>query len=290
MRRLGFYAWLAVSILACKPERHAGTDRAGENASPAAEARGELTDDGKEERARRKDPAELAHRSLRLAEVIAERPNPFLGIRTTGGSMHPQVGKAVSLQIAVPKIQRWADAHVGQLTARLSGGVQEKIPLDRIDANGLLTYRFPTTGPAMLMFCAGPKSGAPNRSWFEVSHCSKILLDVTDARSRRDETGQINVTGETGLPIDIVPLQSPFGLATGDVLPVSFVVMNEEVADVEVAARRPDGSIDRQTTDASGIARFALSQAGRWIIRLVHEEDHEERVGELVFEIPELGR
>jgi hypothetical protein len=121
------------------------------------------------------------------------------------------------------------------------------------------------------------------------SYCSKIIVNVGDGR--RGPTGpEADVLSETGLPIEVVPLASPTVMTVGSELPASFHFMNEEEAGVEVAALRPSGTIDHQVTNRAGIAYFSISQAGRWVIRLVKIMPEGERVGELVFEIAEGQR
>jgi hypothetical protein len=284
MRRFTLCAALAVAFVGCKG-RQANTENVPQPKSASLQGQ-------EAEHAMVKAKPHLAAASERIASVMSRHPEPFLAFRPSGTippgtapSLRPQVGKSFSFQTSIPGIQRWSDAHVGRFAVRLPNGVQESIPLDGADANRPVTYTFPTSGPAMLMFCAGPKGEAPTGSWFEVSHCSKLIVDVSDHRGRLDPSKDIGVTGETGLPIDVVPVLSPLGLTVGSVLPVSFHFMNEEQEEVEVAARRPDGTIDHQTTDSSGVAHFTLSQPGRWVIRLVKAEPKGERVGELVFEI-----
>jgi hypothetical protein len=137
----------------------------------------------------------------------------------------------------------------------------------------------------MMMFCAGPKAEPAGDSYAHITHCSKTIVNVTDGRKPTDV--QDDFTGETGLLLDVVPLVSPVRLTVGSELPVSFHYMNEEEGDIAVAALRPDGSIDHQVTSRSGVAHFQITQPGRWVIRFVKEQPDGDRVGELVFAIPE---
>jgi len=230
--------------------------------------------------------------SQRLGALFAQHPDPYLAVRLRDatGSQRPAVGKPVSFQPAIPGAQRWADLNVGRFAVRLAGGTQESISLDHVPPTGPVTYTFTAAGPAMLMFCAGPKGEPKSDDWQRVSHCTKIIVNVTGGRAPGDQNAGSDFTGETGLPIEVVPLTPPVGLLVGSELTASFHLLNEELENSEVAARRPDGSVDRQVTDRSGIAHFRLSQPGRWAIRLVKNEADGERVGELVFDVAEGKR
>jgi hypothetical protein len=190
----------------------------------------------------------------------------------------------MSFDLAVPGLSRWAEATVARFVVRLPGGVQDTVP---IDARGLVTYTFPAAGPAMLMFCAGPKGDVPDPTTL-VTHCSKVIVAIEGGRATGE--GGDDFTSETGLPLDVVPLVSPVRLGVGSELPVSFHYMSEEEGGIEVAALRPDGTIDRQVTSRSGVAHFQLTQPGRWVVRFAKIEPSGERVGELVFEIAESRR
>jgi hypothetical protein len=139
----------------------------------------------------------------------------------------------------------------------------------------------------MLMLCAGPKGAPVPDPNTTVTHCTKVILTVDGGK---EGEGGDDFIGETGLPLDVEPLVPPTRLAVGSELPVRFHYMMEEEPNVEVAAIRPDGSLDRQTTSRSGVAHFQMTQAGRWTIRFAKAEANGEKVGELVFEIPEKAR
>ncbi|SRR6266545_4418771 len=283
MQRVGVWA-LAVGCLAgCKPQS-GRTDQV-RTAATTAEPQG----------AEPKDTAPAAvggNASQRLVALLAQHPEPYLSmrLRDTASSLRLPLGKPVSFLPAVPGVQRWKDLNVGRFAVRYAGGRQETIPTDRPGPTGLVTYTFAAAGPAMLMFCAGSKDEPKSDDWQRVSHCTKMIVNVSDGGSAVDENAGSDFTGETGLPIDVVPFTPPIGLVVGSEMAASFHLLNEELGHFEVAARRPDGSIDRQVTDKAGIAHFQLSQPGRWVIRLVKYEAEGERVGELVFEVGEGKR
>jgi hypothetical protein len=170
-----------------------------------------------------------------------------------------------------------------------SGDAQQSISVDRPDPSGAVQYRFSNAGPAMLMLCVGAKNDTRSDAWQHASYCSKTIVTVGDAR-RAASGPQADLLSEAGLPIEVVPLSPPTALMVGSELPASFHFMNEEEGGVEVAALRPDGTLDHQLTNRTGIAYFAISQPGRWVIRLVKPTPEGEKIGELVFEIPEGRR
>src|SRR5215471_10236921 len=116
----------------------------------------------------------------------------------------------------------------------------------------------------MVMTCIGAKNDPRSDAWQHATYCSKTLLDVADS-GRRSDAPEADVMSETGLPIEVVPLKSPIGMPVGSELPASFHFMNDEEPGVEVAAIRPDGTVDRQVTNRTGIAYFTISQPGRWV-------------------------
>jgi hypothetical protein len=226
----------------------------------------------------------------KIALSISRHPEPFLAMRGASGiaSLRAQAGKSVSFNLAVPGIARWADANVARFVVRLPDGAMETVPFDSAASRGLVTYTFAAAGPAMLMFCAGPKAEPTGDSFANVTHCSKIVVRVSDGGKPVDVGDDF--TGETGLPLDVVPLVSPVRLTVGSELPVSFHYMNEEQGGIAVAALRPDGSVDHQLTSESGVAHFQITQPGRWVVRFAKEHPQGDRVGELVFGIPEKNK
>ena len=224
----------------------------------------------------------------RLRATLTKHVQPFFAIRESGAvtSLRAQVGKPVFLQLALPGITRWQDAQLGELAVRRPGAV-ETLTVDKTTPGGLVTYTFPTAGPAMMLMCAGPKSGEAARDWADAAYCSKVIVNVSDGQKPTDPLSDSHITNTAGQPIEVVPHLSPTAMKVGWELPTTFYFQTMKQVGVEVAARRPDGSLDRQTTDGSGVARFVLSQAGRWVIRFVKPQPDGERIAELVFDLAE---
>jgi uncharacterized GH25 family protein len=78
----------------------------------------------------------------------------------------------------------------------------------------------------------------------------------------------------TGAQFEIVLLQNPFTLTTGDEQIVQLLFETKPLADATVFAlhREPEGSLTKlsATTDSRGVARFTLPQPGMWLIRSVY--------------------
>jgi hypothetical protein len=269
-----FLAALALCWMpACKTQQASVEQRP---VSKVAEPAGEMDKDN----ARAVLTPEMAQKR---AAALTKHPEPFLTVRTPNKapSLRAQPGKPMSFELALPGLLRWVDASVARFVVRLPGGVQDTVPVDQ-KATQAITYTFPTPGPAMLMLCAGPKTGDQGDAFATATHCSKVIVDVAGAKPGE---GGDDFLGETGLPLDVVPLIAPPRLGVGSELPVSFHYMGEEEGGIEVAALRPDGTVDRQVTSRSGVAHFQLTQPGRWVVRFARVAPEGERVGELVFEI-----
>lgn len=287
MKRVALWCALVLgAVCGCNKPQPSGTQPS-RTGTPAAEPEANDPDEKPNEPL---TPAARATMRERLVASLTQHPQPFLALRAPGVSspLRPPARKAVALELTLAGARRWNDVLVSRL-AVLSGDTQESLPLERIDANGALSYKFAHTGPAMLTACVGAKNDTRSDAFQHATHCTKIMLNVGDARPGPD-TPQLGVMVETGMPLDVVPLVSPFELTVGSELPASFVFMNEEAENTIVAALRPDGSIDEKTTDAHGIARFTVTQPGRWVVRMVKTTEEGERIGELVFEVPEGRR
>jgi hypothetical protein len=78
----------------------------------------------------------------------------------------------------------------------------------------------------------------------------------------------------TGAQFEIVLLQNPFTLDAGGQQIVQLLFETKPLAGATVTAlhRAADGTLTtlREVTDGRGVARFALSQKGMWLIRSVH--------------------
>ena len=232
--------------------------------------------------------SERAALRQQLVTTLTKHPEAYLTLRgeTPSLDMHPRVSKPISFRLALPGIERWADANIGRFDVRIDDR-QETLETSKIDPKRGLSYTFSEVGPAMFLFCAGPKVDPPvGALWEKVTHCTKTIVDVTDAQNRSRQT-TVNMTHEAALPIEVTPLVPPYSVRVGDEMPVLFSYRFQKLERFSVAALRPDGSIDHQTTAGHGLAHFQISQPGRWVIRFVKNEPDGERVGELVFEVPE---
>lgn len=89
----------------------------------------------------------------------------------------------------------------------------------------------------------------------------KAVLQVGDTRS--DAFGTV-----LGYPAEIVPLANPYGARIGDTLAVRALVDGKPVANqLVIAGGERDGQKMEETrarSDSAGVARFALSGAGKW--------------------------
>jgi hypothetical protein len=226
----------------------------------------------------------------RLVSLFTKHPETYLTLRgeTPSLDLRPRVAKPVSFRMTLPGIERWSEANIGRFDVRW-GDTQESIAYDKVDAKGGLSYTFKSAGPAMFMFCAGPPVEKKGALWEKVTHCSKVIVDVSDGQ-QHDHLPEINVTTETAMPLEVTPMVAPMDLSVGSELPAVFAYHNEELGNFDVAAQRPDGTIDHEMTDRVGIARFQISQPGRWVIRFVKNEPDGERIGELVFVVSEAKR
>jgi hypothetical protein len=237
-------------------------------------------------------PSQHALIRQRLVSLLTKHPEGYLSLRgeTPSLDMRPRVARPVSFRLMLPGIERWSDANIGRFDVRIDDR-QESIDPSKADAKGNLTYAFSQPGPAMFLFCAGPKVVPPvGALWEKVTHCTKTIVNVRDAQNRSLET-TVNVTHEAGLLFEVTPLVAPHQLEVGSEVPIQFTYRNEELENFPVAALRPDGSVDHQVaTGSHGIAHFQISQPGRWMIRFVKNEPDGERIGELVFDIPESKR
>jgi uncharacterized protein DUF4198 len=95
----------------------------------------------------------------------------------------------------------------------------------------------------------------------------KAILQVGDART--DAFGVV-----LGYPAEIVPLANPYATRIGDTLAVRALVDGRAVANqLVIAGGEHDGrAIEevRARSDSAGVARFALSGAGKWYIKFIH--------------------
>ena len=95
----------------------------------------------------------------------------------------------------------------------------------------------------------------------------KAILQVGEART--DAFGAV-----LGYPAEIVPLGNPYATRIGDTLAVRALVDGKAVVNqLVIAGGERDGRAMeevRARSDAAGVARFALSGAGKWYIKFIH--------------------
>lgn len=75
-------------------------------------------------------------------------------------------------------------------------------------------------------------------------------------------------------PVEIIPQENPYSLKAGQTLPVLCLLEGKPLANQFVIAGRetPDGKLisTGKRTDAKGVARFELTGAGKWFVKLIH--------------------
>jgi len=97
-------------------------------------------------------------------------------------------------------------------------------------------------------------------------------------------------------PAEIIPERNPFSLKSGDTLLVKCTLNGKPLIDQVVIAGREsgDGKIEEfnTRTNASGVASFKLSGAGKWYVKMIHmhrvvqpDLDYESIWATLTFEI-----
>lgn len=78
-----------------------------------------------------------------------------------------------------------------------------------------------------------------------------------------------------GYPVEIIPQQNPYALRVGQTLEVLCTLDGQPIANQFVLAGRETkaGRMSREIsarTDAGGIARFKLSGAGKWYVKMIY--------------------
>jgi uncharacterized GH25 family protein len=95
----------------------------------------------------------------------------------------------------------------------------------------------------------------------------KAMLQVGDVRTDAFAT-------VLGYPAEIVPLANPYATRIGDTLVVRALVDGKAAANqIIIAGGEQDGRAMQEVrtrSDTVGIARFALSGAGKWYIKFIH--------------------
>ena len=97
-------------------------------------------------------------------------------------------------------------------------------------------------------------------------------------------------------PIELIPQKNPYSLKAGDTIPVLCLLNGKPLANQFVTAgwETNDGKIHTVSSraDAAGIARFKLTNAGKWFVKTIRMEkvselglDYESKWATLTFEI-----
>lgn len=127
-------------------------------------------------------------------------------------------------------------------------------------------------------------------SWEQYSKHVKAVFQVGDR-----PTGGLDVV--LGYPAELIPLANPYALQVGGEMVVRALVDGKPVAGQLVIAGGDGGAhgviAERETrTDAQGVARFRVDQAGRWYVKFINMQkteaeglDYESKWATLSFEI-----
>lgn len=97
-------------------------------------------------------------------------------------------------------------------------------------------------------------------------------------------------------PVEIIPQQNPYSLKLGQTIPVLCLLDGRPLVNQFVIAgwESQEGKLNsvNARTDAKGIARFKLSGAGKWFVKMIHMEsareaglNYESKWATLTFEI-----
>lgn len=118
----------------------------------------------------------------------------------------------------------------------------------------------------------------------------RAIFQVGDARTSNYRT-------PLNYPIEIIPQQNPYSLRAGQRLEVLCTLDGQPLNNQFVLAgyETKAGRMSRETsarTDARGIARFRLSGAGKWYVKMIHmtklasaDVDYESKWATLTFEV-----
>ncbi len=112
----------------------------------------------------------------------------------------------------------------------------------------------------------------PAREFYQ--RCAKALLQ---AGKKTDETYALN----TGMPLEIIPLQNPYALRVGDKLKVQILFEGNPLPDAVVRTwHKTDETKTNQgkaRTNAEGIAEFTLDAKGFWMVSLVRMVEYSDK-------------
>jgi uncharacterized GH25 family protein len=89
---------------------------------------------------------------------------------------------------------------------------------------------------------------------------------------RPDADSQTQVTTPVGLPLEIVPEQSPYAQPTPSVLPVRVIYEGQPLAGALVKLTHLEDDtapLEMHLTDRTGRARFSMPKAGTWLLNVI---------------------
>jgi uncharacterized GH25 family protein len=127
----------------------------------------------------------------------------------------------------------------------------------------------------------------PSRELY--SRCAKTLIQVGD---KMDKTFKKN----TGMPLEIIPLQNPYLAKIGDKMTVKVLFEGKSLADKMIVAWNKTATTktrqQKLRTDAKGEMSFILDEKGQWMISTVQmialannpEANYQSYWGNLTFE------
>jgi uncharacterized GH25 family protein len=119
--------------------------------------------------------------------------------------------------------------------------------------------------------------------------CAKTLIQVGE---KKDKTFEHN----TGMPLEIIPLQNPYTLKLGSKMTVQVLFDGKPLADKMIVTWDKTATTktrqQKQRTDAKGQMTFPLDKNGQWMISTVHmipvennpEANYQSYWGNLTFE------
>jgi hypothetical protein len=197
-------------------------------------------------------------------------------------------GATVRLTLSPEVAPSWAEANVGLLAVR-SPGLQRR--LDSSKAGAELEVPLPDSGCALLFGDLGrPEDRGFADSWHRSRRSVKAVLcrdsgsPVIDLAARRRAASLL--IAKAGTRDEVRPMANPATTRPGADLPVRVYADGRDAAGVRVVAEGPGGISSVATSDESGFAVVALPVAGPWRI---HFRAGEQRVAELLFEVPEAA-
>ena len=247
----------------------------------------------------------IAAGTMYPAIVIAESPQPTLRMEsgraadTVEDAFEVTAGTPARFHLNLPGGERWTTANIGHFVVRTYGKQDSISPVPKAGAD-FVEHTFAQPGLAMVILASGPASEKSKRdSWHRTTHCTKLILRVKPNPSLPQAAPSIELdpglTAKVGDKIEVLPLIAPTSLRAGHNLPVRVYFDGQSQKDAEVIAYRPDGSLQKATTDSVGTTVFDLTQPGRWIIRYATDrqspagEEVRRYVADLVFEVPKAA-